>query len=479
MATSGVYQVSVRPGWIEQIVLYVMIIADSGSGKSRLINMVKKPMNAVMDEKRARHDQTAGRQAFIAKEQMKSINKMRQGERNKLIKEMLGKDGRCDYNKLIQLTAEEAVEAHNAIEQVELARPDSRPSLFLSDGTSKGIQAALIQNHEYQAICEPEGGLPLKMVHDKGFDLDLLLKSYDGEEHQYVTSDGTACLKRPRLNILYGIQPGVAAKFFGCDRLNERGLTARFLPIFPGFQARQNIEEAVLHEDDHIIQHILTTCHDLKRDGVVRVMRLDEDAEYMVAEFERELEHWIADGFEHISPFINKLRGTACRLAAALHLWLNYQNPEKTPISAQTMACGIELARSLMPHVDYAYNQHGLQAHSTAIRLLEWIEKLPKNHFELRAALQDTGLKKSQALPALDVLEMHDIIRQIVTTNNSRICVVNSNLYSQQLNIVVTPQPAYGPSPHLASNSQPQNNPLSQPRMTVTDAMEWLASTLK
>jgi hypothetical protein len=72
---------------------------------------------------------------------------------------------------------------------------------------------------------------------------------------------------------------------------------------------------------------------------------------------------------------------------------------------------------------------------------LEWIKKHSKPHFDLRFVLQDKGLKKSQALPALDVLDMHNILRQIITPRNAVICVVNPNLYGPNLNFTPAPAP--------------------------------------
>lgn len=362
MATCGVFKITVRPGWIEQLLLYTMLIAESGAGKSRLFNMIKGPMNTAMDEKRSRYDQTAGRQAFVARAQAKIINKAHHANQAMRIQAELKSEGRCDYNKLVQLVGEEAASAYDALEQVEGTGPTFRPNHFISSGTSKGILAALIQNHGHQAICEPEGGLILNIARDTRFDLDVLLKPYGGESHQYTTSHGIASLSRPRLNILYGVQPEVAVKFFGNTNLVECGLTSRFIPVFPILHERQNIEVTGLDIHDQIIRHLLDTCYDQNQAGTIRVLKLDKEAEYMVASFESELERWISSDLDSRSSFVKKLPGTACRLAGAMHLWRTPQNPDKTPISGQTMTCGIELARASMPPADYVYNPRGLKS---------------------------------------------------------------------------------------------------------------------
>jgi len=446
MASSGVFQIHVRPGWTEELVLYVMLTAESGAGKSRLINLNKKPMNVVMDGLRSKHEQTAGRQALIAKEQAKAVDKMRQENQKKRIQAELQQEGRCDYNKLIQLVAEEVTEASEALNQAGGLDQFSRPDFFISNGTSKGIQEALLSNHEFQAICEPEGGLIKAITEDSRFDIDLILKAHGGEEHQITTSRERKHLKRPRLVILYGIQPGVAAKFFGSSSLIERGLTSRFLPLFPRLLPRQNIEGVSLDDDEWIIKHILTTCYEQNRAGIIRVMMLDREANQMITNFEYELDNMIPNGFDHMASFINKLRGTACRLAGALHLWANSHNPDEIPISARTMFSAIELARTLLPQADYAYNSCGLKAYAVANIILEWIKKHSKPHFDLRFVLQDKGLKKSQALPALDVLDMHHILRQITTPRNAVICVVNPHIHGTAANYIAAPAPAL-PSP--------------------------------
>ena len=451
MAASGVFMVSVRPGWMEELVFFVILIAKSGDGKSRLINIIKKPMDAVMDEIRSKHDQTAGLHALIAKEQAKAVDKMRQVNQKRRIQTELEQEGCCDYNKLIQLVAEEVTEASESLDQVDGLAQLSQPDLFISNGTSKGIEEALRSNHGFQAICEPEGGLIKAITEDPRFDIDLMLKAYGGEEHQVITSRGRKRLKRPRLAILYGVQPGVAAKFFGRSSLIERGFTSRFLPLFPRLQQRHNLEGVSLDDDEWVIQHILATCYEQNLAGVIRVMKLDREAAQMLTNFEYELDNMLQNGFEHIASCISKLRGTVCRLAGALHLWANPQNPDEIPVSAQTMFSAIELGRTTLPQADYVYNPCGLKAYDSAIRILEWLKRYRKPHFDLRSALQDTGLKKVQALPALDVLEMHNTIRQIITSNDSRICVVNPNLYGMATNCIATPSPA-PPSPLFGPN---------------------------
>lgn len=432
MALCGSVTVSVAPDWQEPLNIYALGIASSGANKSGAIRNIKKPFVDFIDEERLKYDQNADRHQFSHSEQRLAIKKTCRGKINNTLTKMI-KANSLDYNEIASLVDAETNVAYDAMERLRNDENLSRPSLFLSDSTSKGLQVSLLEQGEFQAICEPEGDLLLKLAYDARFDISLLLKSYGREEHTFGKHPKKVTLTSPSLCILNAVQPEVATKFYTMGLNTVRGLSSRFLPIFVCHQAPSSIS-ANLETYDRLIKAMLTRYYDQNKNRKKYTLTIHSNALQLIQNFQRITKNLISGGFDHMESFLHKLRGHACRLAGALHLWVQFQDGNQDEIiSAKTMELAISLATALIAQADYAYNPLCLPAVNDAKRIKEWMTQSQQASFDLRSLTQSTSINKAQALPALNALERHNILRQIITPKGSVICVVNPNFHSLPL----------------------------------------------
>jgi hypothetical protein len=260
MASSGAYTIMVKSGWLEPLNMYTMNIAPSGANKSAAIKIIRKPFNTYVEEQRVIYDRSAAHQTLVVEAQTKAIKKLSQAQINAAVREGL-KNGDADvYTSIIQRVEEEMTVVSEVLTQVEATRPYSRPNFFLSDCSSKGLQAGLSAQNECLAICEPEGDLMLKAASDPKFDIAPLLKGFGREEHIYSQAGKDVCLHRPSINILYGVQPELAAKFYRKVMDAGRGLDARFIPMFVCHQSPKAVD-ADFRGYDSKIRRILADCY--------------------------------------------------------------------------------------------------------------------------------------------------------------------------------------------------------------------------
>lgn len=452
MASCGSYTVMVKQDWLEPLNIYTLNIAPSGANKSAAIKIIRQPFDLFVNEQRETYDQSAEFRHSVVKEQTKAIKKMSEAGIDRAIKDKIKADEAHDYNSLIQLVEEQMKMADKTLAQVEATKPGSRPNLFLSDCSSKGLQAGLSAHDECLAICEPEGDLLLKAATDSRFDISLLLKGFGREEHTYIKSGKEIRLHRPTINIINSIQPDLAAKFYQPNTSAGRGLNARFLPVFVQHQPPKTNDEDHSKYDLKISQ-ILSDCYSRIANQKERILKIDNGALKSIESFQEETEALIRNGLEHAPAFLHKLRGTAGRLAGALHLWSKPRCADEALISSETMSMAIEMARALISHADYAYHPLCLAAFNDAETIRQWLCRHPKASFELRTVSQATGLNKAKALSAFNALERSNVVRQIMK-EDVVICVVNPNLYNNGNSHgnapVLTPTPTLAPAPALA-----------------------------
>lgn len=61
IALCGRFRVSLKPSWEESVLLYTMLIAESGSQKDSLLNPLRYPLDQVMSEFHANYDNSAAK----------------------------------------------------------------------------------------------------------------------------------------------------------------------------------------------------------------------------------------------------------------------------------------------------------------------------------------------------------------------------------------------------------------------------------
>jgi len=112
-----------------------------------------------------------------------------------------------------------------------------------------------------------------------------------------------------------------------------------------------------------------------------------------------------------------------------IHAW-NHEQPEQYPITHQEMLLGIQIADAHIAHAYFAFDQSGTSAFYDAQKILAWVKRHGYGRFTSRNIAQEiSNMTNANIHPALDLLEQHNILAQIIIPNRSRICVLHPHFF--------------------------------------------------
>jgi hypothetical protein len=233
IALCGRFRVALKPAWEEAVLLSAMLIAESGSQKDSVINLLRYPLDQVMSELQADYDNNVTQINWNREVKTKAFTVQLSKDIKKLSKACEDAQGSSDYDKLME-EADVLCERASAT-RIKLAamKARTRQSLFFSDSTEKGLIDALWRQGGHHAAMECEAGFIEKILQlGPRFNIDILLDAYNQKDYNCKIDGEPNSLIKPSLNLLYCVQPVLAAKFFWKYADNERGLAPRFIPVF-------------------------------------------------------------------------------------------------------------------------------------------------------------------------------------------------------------------------------------------------------
>ena len=174
------------------------------------------------------------------------------------------------------------------------------------------------------------------------------------------------------------------------------------------------------------IKSILDRCYTQNSEYEIFTYKVDREAYLKAKDFELDIKKNANDDHcKSLRFFLDKLHGTATRIAGIIHTW-NHEKPEEIPISADEMELGIQIAALHVDHAVFAYSPSGSGAYYDAGKILDWV----RSHNKLRFTVREIGQGKykmtnDKIYPALDLLEEHNYLRQINYPGRSTICVMH------------------------------------------------------
>lgn len=128
-----------------------------------------------------------------------------------------------------------------------------------------------------------------------------------------------------------------------------------------------------------------------------------------------------------------KLPGAIARISELLHI-MRYanQSPWVHEISLEDMAAAVKIGHALTNHTLAVFDlmlQDG--SHQIAKSILQWVKRNNLNYFTRRELQRNfRRLKKSDLLPAFEILKEHAILRESETNGKPKgIYFVNPNIY--------------------------------------------------
>ena len=427
-ALRGRFQIQIDPTWLEPVLLYVGCFAGSGFRKSQLIDLLAAPAKAYEARLQAQYCQENPHH----KAQKKLGQKVQERVLNALAKELALRADEITPSLL-------AEKASQICGQLEGTKLQGMPSLFADSFTEKGLVKTMGHCGGGHAIMQAEGTLLLDQLVGSPANLEVFLKAYNMESYSHRSANGTATfLPKPFLSILLLAQPDVAARLYGSQALVGRGLAARFTPCFlPSW----GISEVVLPGEGfdsgqtytRKMTRMLERNYTQDANKEMYTIGVTDSARGVLRAFERELSYQLHGG-EHLphTSYLRKLHGAAARFAATLHGY-RHDEPELVPMSEQDAQAGVAIARSTIPAAQYAFAPDGLRAMEDARKINAWMLRHNVAVFEARTIAQNTSVRSIDRVnSALDLLEKHNHLRQLLRNSGGRLCVAHPGLYPQR-----------------------------------------------
>jgi hypothetical protein len=451
IACNGKFIADINSRWHEQIALYILFLADSGSRKSMFIDMLKSPLKELLD-----HEYNT----FSSKKQMFS-------SQISFEKEMLQKTLKSRVKQLssnITFETDEEVQLYisemrktssifrNEIDsRIEFL--NSKPStLFANNLTGIGLAKLLADNNEYIAVCEPEGDLIDKLT-TKNIDENLMniaLRAITGEGYSYISTKNNITLQHPVMNIMVATQPQNAIKFLLHKILITKGLVPKCIAISIN-PYRYQLNDPSLKE--------YTDIYRLKySEFIVKLYKSSRELQSIVKiPFEKEAEEKAnsiqlpENAHDNIKAYISKFRGTVSRIASLISIYHNFSENNcfsDLIVTSKHMDMAINIGKYLFHHADSILNTdnpYGYKSQETAKEIIECVKHNSWHYFTKRMFGQGRHLTNQNLLPALDLLEQYHWIIKIPGPNRAPAYVVNPLVFPEQdrPTLYTTPYPSF------------------------------------
>ncbi|CAK7067292.1 MAG: hypothetical protein DELT_01701 [Desulfovibrio sp.] len=425
-AMRGRYILRMDDFWKEAVILYLSIFAESGSMKSHLLDLGSAPLVAFEGKMMDLFNETVHQH----KEKEMALKRAKSSARADIVKYAAKITGK-EYHNFFAAVAKEAGRMADAAKEHEASEPKA-PRLFVDSCTDKKLIRTMPERGGGHAILQAEGDVLTKQMQDSRFDRNIFLKGYTMESYSYGTvTGGETYIQNPFLNILMIVQPYIAARMYGSEQFAAVGLTPRFTPLFvptlvsPADNANdQTLQEIEKYNDK--VTAMLERNYTQDADREIFEIKPTPEAYREIKAFQKE----VAEGIERDTPdymkaFMRKLHGTATRIAGVLHAW-TYDRPEQHLLGLREIQAGISIALAISPHADFAFNPTGLCAYEDAQKVLAWVRRHKGAVFDSKQIAQYSSVTtNAKVFPALDLLEKHNILTQLITPGRPRQCAMH------------------------------------------------------
>lgn len=417
MASCGKVRIHVRDSWQENAALYILGIGRSGTKKSTFIKRLKTPFEE-FEMNNANNISADVKQIFY--HEQKLSNKQR-------IREIL-KNGSLSKSDML-LRLKELSQEQQHFEKALCSR-----SLFISAATAAGFIKALSDSQGSTNILDPEPRFLQNFAKESSI-LELLLSAFSDERYSYETAYAAYSFESLCINMCIMCQPDEAQKFLDTKQLADRGLLARFIPIYNN--------QTVIYKFDCSNWSGFTEGYKNKIQTLLKYFYLNEQKVIFKVSDEAQSilsTYQLTPSFQNTdvyNSFIAKGKGLIVRIAAAIHLW-NFQGDDDSfEISLTEIQLASDIVNTyIMPSVDFMYGRYNRKVYKMAHKILQRIYEIsPDDRNKLYNGIAISDLKKmlgkkgTELDVPLELLSIHNFVRVLKTQNGADKIIVHRRFY--------------------------------------------------
>lgn len=345
MAEGGRFMVDpgVKAVYQKGINLFTMTVMESGTGKSEIMNVLKKPVEAFQrdfnKEYKPKIDMDTNWQAVL-RDRVEKIKKQ-------------CVNGKAEYSDLEQ-----------AQRELDAFKPMKYLRCMTDNVTTEALENLLAENNGVMSVVSTEGGvidiMGGRYSKDGSSNIDVYLHGYSNESlDKDRAGQGHIHVDHLYLTVNFSIQPTVLKDFMRRDFI-EKGMTSRFIYSIPKELDERclgdspDIEPLVLANYENKIRDIMS----IKRNGheLYELCFSKEAERLMVAYNDQNIQKRIKEDLACIKRVARRVIGQTIRLAGILHLMEHGSGAvEKREISDETVKKAIRLTNYFLEHTKAAH----------------------------------------------------------------------------------------------------------------------------
>lgn len=337
--------VNPKPGWVEPLNLYAVIVAKPSERKSPVMKSMTKCLYQYAkeeNERRAPEIEAYRTQKAMLDSTIESMMKAKSGN---------------DEDKLTAILDKKR--------ELRELKPVNPLRLLADDVTPEALTSLIADNGGKMAVVSAEGGIfeTLSGMYSNKVNIDAVLKAYSGD---YIQVDRKGRLPEsidhPALTILLFIQFLVLNNIMDNDTFKGRGMLARFLYSIPqstvGHRAYDTQAIDPFTERDY--ENLLCSLLSIPEPENVQTICLSDEAAALSENFFNDLEPRLVDDLEEMDDWAGKYHGQVIRIAGILHCCIHGEDAAAELISGGTMQAAITIGRYFLEHAKAAFRLMGL-----------------------------------------------------------------------------------------------------------------------
>jgi len=314
--------------WSEELNLYLCIFADPAERKSPVYNAMMSPVQQYIDEYNTKYAS-----------QIQSYHETKAALEAK-------------KSTLIQKGKTEELEKIN--EEINDLVPMNYMKLTTSDITAEALAEKMYYNNGCMGVMSDEGGIfdIAAGLYSSGININIYLKSYDGQIIIIDRKNGSLCIHRPLLTFGICAQPCILSNLLNNEAFMGRGFIQRFLfcvpPSMVGKRTLSSDREHKFLETREEYKELIYKLLSLPMSEAK--LTLTEEAKEKFNDFYDRIEAGLAKGgyLEDNRDYFGKFAGRTLRIAGILHM-AEYQDLTRA-VDADTVQKAITIAEYFMMH---------------------------------------------------------------------------------------------------------------------------------
>ena len=320
-AAQGKARVQMKPGWVEPLNLFCLVVAEPGERKSAVLAQMKQPIED--------YERKANEAIRLSVERSRSEWRTLEAKQKRLEAKLSKGDDPDTSRNLKEVN-----------EQIAAFQPVNPIRLLVDDCTPEALTKLLSDSGGRISVFSAEGGI-FDILNGSRFNtsvnMDVFLKGHAGDSIRVDRLNRPPeYIPHPALTVLLMAQPDVLRECINNQAFMRRGLMARFLIAWPESRVGKRlydtplIPEEVSAAYEKVVTRLLVLGMDVDKPYL---LRLDEKAQALSRFLFQDLEQQMNTDFKGMAGWPQKLHGVIGRIAGIIHLVEDPENGVDTLVT--------------------------------------------------------------------------------------------------------------------------------------------------